>query len=143
MIVTPDRVTAEPNWHCRAARTNAARSTHRPYQREQSVSLQRAECNICLLVWKLTRKQIGPGSLLGPPSAPRFDVQNGRVTLPLSVQGKEFYDVSRSPKGRPPQDPEQRSGGLNRWRDLQCVPRKDARQDGSWGGGGNRGGLGG
>lgn len=97
------------------------------------MSLQRTECNICFLPSQLTLKQIGPGSLLGPASTPSFDLQDGMVTFPLSVQGKEFCDVSGSCKWRPPQNPEQRSGGLKRWRNVQRAPRRDARHGGEVG----------
>lgn len=81
--------------------------------REQSLSLQTTECNICFLLTKLTLKQIGPASPLCSLSTPSFDLQDGMWVSPLFVQGKEFCDVSKSSEWRTPQDPEQRSGGLN------------------------------
>lgn len=100
-------------------------NVHAVPSREQNLSPQRTECNICFLLTKLTLKQIGPASLLCPPSTPGFDLQDGMLIFPLFVQGKEFCDVSRSSKWRTPQNPEQRSGGLNAWVEESATCRKE------------------
>lgn len=84
---------------------------HTVPSREQSPSLQRTECNICSYLPGLTLQQIGPASLLCPPSTPGFDLQDGMFIFPPFVQGKEFCDVSGSAEWRTPRNPEQRSGG--------------------------------